>query len=658
MKYYTQGDEGVEKYSQSLAFIGPCPSNNPFSSNEYIRTAFDFSDYEFHRPDSKIPDNHRDIVKSCQKVYKNNGLIRNIIDLMSDFCTQGVRLSHESERIQAFYQNWFTRVGGQSITERFSSSFFKNGSTIIRRSNAKITKADKRKIYDAIAEDSMRIDHIKKTSNTIPYKYILLNPATVELVGGKMAVFADKKQYKIVFPFSFNYHESSNDDIEISPEIEKAYKEGKSIILPVDDTIVYHYKKDDWEEWPTPIIFSILRDTQILDRMKLADLSALDGAINNIRIFKLGDIEAKLWPEDGAFAKLSSMLATNTSAGMKDIVWGPDIEVIESKSDIYKFLGDDKYRPVLNAIYAGMGIPPTLTGTDHSSGTTNNLISLKTLIRRLEYCRMQIIDFWSKEIEIIRQVMGFSSPAYVEFDNNNIGEEEAEKKLWIELAERSIISDEAVIRKFGANPRLETSRITRETKQRKSGRRSKKAGPYHNPQLEETLKTKLIEKGSMDLKDLDGDIEKITIKDPEPMPQESGRPKNSKDTSPRKRRAVSPVTKAGLRIWAAEAQEKINELTVPLFLAHFQKKNMRSLSASEAFFAEEAKFGVLLNIEPMSEISEEVVAKSLGKDIDKQTYKVYKQIIGETKKELSRDLTINDLRSIQLDIYMENKNDN
>lgn len=655
MKYYTQGLDNIESYSNTIASIGPCPSNNPYSSNEWLRSSFNFSDYEYHRPESRLPSCHKDIVIACQKVYKNSGLIRNIIDLMSDFCVQGMRISHPNERTELFYQSWFHRVRGAYLSERFSSSLFKNGSVIIRRRNTKLSKSDKKRIYQALAED-VEFERLQTRKNSIPYEYNCMNPATIELVGGKAAVFSNKKQYKIVIPTLYNsiYDKS----LEIPDDLLQTFQTGKEILLPVDETLVYHYKKDDWEEWPTPIIFSILRDVQILDRMKLADLSALDGAINNIRIIKLGSLEEKLWPEDGAFAKLSSMLAANTSAGIKDIVWGPDIELIESNSDIYKFLGDDKYRPVLNAIYAGMGIPPTLTGTDHSSGTTNNLISLKTLIRRLEYCRTLLIDFWSKEIEIVRQAMGFTSPAYIEFDNNNLGEEEAEKKLWIELAERSIISDEAVVRKFGANPKLETSRISKESKQRKSGKREKKAGAYHNPQLEEILKQKLVETGLVDLADFDKALDEIKVKKSKPMPKDAGRPKNTKDTSPRKRRQVAPVTKAGLRIWAAQAQELINEVTTPIFLAHFKKKNMRSLSSSEASIAEEARFGVLLSIAPMSELTKDNIINNLNAVVDENIYKTYQQTIASTKIDLSRDLTINDLRSIQLDLYMEYINDN
>lgn len=662
-------EENIKSYGNAIASIPVEYTQSDIGCNPYggpdgshtLRASFDYDVHDYHRPYQSLPVKHKDIVGACQKVYKRVGLVRNIIDLMTDFCVQGIRLVHPNERIETFYQSWFARINGVDRSERFCSSIFKNGSAVFKRRNAKLSKSDKKKIYNANAADIIDIEHAYTTRGTIPWEYTFLNPATVELVGGSLATFSNNKQYQVRIPsnfFSYNTCDiASNAKQEeilmgLPPDIRDAVRTGNCFPLNPESTLIFHYKKDDWEQWPTPIIYSILRDIDILERMKLADLSALDGAIDNIRIFKLGSLEEKIWPEDGAFSKLASVLAANTLAGQKDLVWGPDIELLESKSEVYKFLGDDKYRPILNAIYAGLGIPPTLTGTDNASGTTNNLISLKTLIRRLEYVRSLLIDFWTYEIELVRKAMNFSAPATIEFDNNNLGEEEAEKKLWIELAERNIISDEAVLRKFGTNPRVERSRVKREEKQRKGGQKPPKASPYHNPDFENSIRKSLIDKGLIDPADIDKPLEDVTLKEPEKNPQQPGRPKNSKDTAPRKSRSVSPVINAGYRIWGEEAQAEIANILSPIFLEYFGKKNLRSLSASEAAIAEDLKFGVLLDIEPMSNISEDLVVSKVGSPISGDVLQKYAKYKDLTEKALGRRLNLKDLRQIQLEIYL------
>lgn len=134
--------------------------------------------------------------------------------------------------------------------------------------------------------------------------------------------------------------------------------------------------------WANPMIYAILDDIVMLEKMKLADMSALDGAISNIRLWKLGDIDNKILPTKAAINKLRNILASNVGGGTMDLVWGPELNFQESNSQVFRFLGSEKYGPVLSSIYAGLGIPPTLTGSSGSSGGsfTNNFVSLKTLI--------------------------------------------------------------------------------------------------------------------------------------------------------------------------------------------------------------------------------------------------------------------------------------
>ena len=177
--------------------------------------------------------------------------------------------------------------------------------------------------------------------------------------------------------------------------------------------------------------------------------------ILNIRIFKIGNLEHKIAPTKAAASKLASILGNNVGGGTMDLVWGPDIELIESKTNVHQFLGEGKYTPHLNAIYAGLGIPPTLTGTYGAAGTTNNFISLKTLTQRLEYGRDVLSEFWNKEMTIVQQAMGFKEPAHLEYDRMDLSNEEAEKALLVQLADRNLISEELLQTRFDMDPDME-----------------------------------------------------------------------------------------------------------------------------------------------------------------------------------------------------------
>ena len=148
-----------------------------------------------------------------------------------------------------------------------------------------------------------------------------------------------------------------------------------------------------------------------------------------------------------------------------------------------------KYNSVLNSIYAGLGVPPTLTGmAGNGGGFTNNFISLKTLVERLQYGRSLLVNFWQKEIEVVRKAMGFRRPAYVQFDQMNLSDDTAEKNLLLQLADRDIISHETILERFKEIPTVEKIRLKREMKSRDRDDSPNKAGPYHNPNMTMRLK--------------------------------------------------------------------------------------------------------------------------------------------------------------------------
>ena len=197
----------------------------------------------------------------------------------------------------------------------------------------------------------------------------------------------------------------------------------------------------------------------MLEKMRLADLSALDGAISNIRLWTLGSLDHKILPNKSAINKLRNILASNVGGGTMELVWGPELSYTESNSQVYKFLGSEKYTSVLNSIYAGLGVPPTLTGASTGGGFTNNFISLKTLVERLQYGRDQLTKFWEAEVEFIRKSMGFRKAAHITFDQMSLSDETSEKNLLIQLADRDIISHETILERFKEIPTKKKIRL-------------------------------------------------------------------------------------------------------------------------------------------------------------------------------------------------------
>jgi len=644
--------------------------------------------YDYFRPDEAVPTEIKLILRRADDVYQRVGLVKNVIDLMADFAVQGIKPVHKNKRIERFYRKWFKKVNGKERSERFLNNIYRVANVVINRQTAKISlkTADEFFRSTAAADTTEQDDNIVNVDKReIPWRYTFIDPVYVNVSAGSLSSFVGQKRYELMIPTALRRiitaPKTDNEKAIIAglpAQILEAAKVKKPYPLDPQKTLVFHYKKDDWQSWAYPMIYSIMDDITVIEKLKLADMSALDGAISNIRIFKLGNLEHKIAPTKAAASKLSNILQNNVGGGTLDLVWGPDIELIESQTNVHQFLGESKYIPHMNSVYAGLGIPPTLTGTFGAAGTTNNFISLKTLTQRLQYGRDTLITFWEKEFELVQKAMGFKYAARLEFDRMDLSNEDAEKALLIQLADRNIISDELIQSRFGFDPEMEKVRLNRESRERDSNRMVPKAGPWYDPMFEESLKKIALQIGLVTPSQVGLELEKKkggektalemkvpslpfgqqpTVKDsPESLKGEpqQGRPKNSKDTIKRKPKKFSPQTGAKLQIWADSAQDTISELMNPILLDFYSKKNMRSLSSVQYDEAEATKTKILLSASPFVNIDDSYILdtfNSVQSANINELYNYYLQFLNGMKSSLARELTVQELKNIKSYFY-------
>ena len=678
-----------------------------------VRTGFTREDYNRFRSEEAVPQLQKEAIQMCMTAYDKVGIIRNVIDLMGDFACHGINIVHPNKRIEKFYRKWFEKIGGRDRSERFLNTLYRCGNVIVKRRTAKINKKIENDLKKSIGSPDMEIEKLQVNKREIPWKHDFLNPLSIEVLGGNLASFVGDKQYalkvsklvrgmtKRAFQGGSKYN--ANLASQLPPDLQQAIKEGQDLI-PLDPSkiSVFHYKKDDWLLWANPMIYAILDDVIMLEKMKLADISALDGAISNIRLWSLGDLDNKILPTKNAINKLRNILAGNVGGGTMDLVWGPELKFTESSTQVYRFLGKEKYEPVLTNIYAGLGVPPTLTGMASGGGGsfTNNFISLKTLVERLEYGRSVLVSFWQEEVERVRQAMGFRLPAKIHFDTMVLSDEATEKNLLIQLADRNIISSETIVERFGEIPEIEKIRIRREDRDRKKEVIPQQAGPYHNPQHRNDLEKIALTKDAISPQDLglvpsdetgnhpfsdpddrrsDQKIEEKKEEDQDKQDErdekkfdkqeerkennptarpEDGRPRLAKDKQKRKQKDVQPRTAAdssfvNLTLWTSKAQKTIADIVHKPLLAFYDKKNLRSLTKKESDELEYIKLCILCNLQPYVDIDAEIINRILKdqSNIDLTTSNVVSELKKEFADKNDRNPTIEEVRHIHVSAY-------
>jgi hypothetical protein len=628
---YSDGSKTFEHVNRAVA--------NSFyydsSRNIQVRPPYERKHYEQFRPNERIPEGRtqeeqREIMMACIAAYERVGVIRSVIDMMSEFAAEGVDIIHEEEGPHQFYQNWKRKVNLEDRVERFLSWLFKSGNVIVRRKFGQLDTTEIRKMRRGIAE-------LKEKNGTtaaiaiepgrIPLEYVFYNPATIELVGGVMGAVSDNKIYALRIPMNTFLGMRPTNDLErkvyeaLPPEIKDVIN-GKSkattyyVPIPKEKVWVGHYKKDDTDIWAKSFIYSILSDVYYNDKVKMAKTSAMDGMINVIRLWKLGDHTAELLPAPAAGSKLANVLGNNVGAGPVDIIWDSAIELEEFYPPVENLANfEESYHSIL----LGLGVPEVLAGgTGGQASPALATIGLKNMIKRLEAGRRIVRAWLESEIDIIQQNMGFRKRPQIRFSNADLFDERTYFTLLKELVDRNILPEDRLLEIINEIPEFENVRMRKQEEERKAGKRPPKASPFHNPQLEETneFELKKIEKQAK-LKPAPagpgggGGNNSRNLSKKKPTKTRNGRPPGSRDKVTRKRRPNR--VKADILLQASKVHDAVEEYVTKVMLEHFGAANVRSLNAEQKGELEQAKAFLLPHVSPFSDLSEKSIVEAYEK---------------------------------------------
>jgi len=670
--------------------------------NTSVKSNYTRDDYEYFNGNEQNPKGYEQKILLSMRAYDNVGIVRNVIDLMADFTCKGIQIVHPNQAEQRFFSEWWNYIDGDMVSERFANYLYRIANVPVQTSYGMMpvkierqwSKAQGTVPYVLTDVDDTPIIKVDYEKRRIPLKYNFINPLALQVIAPDLAVFTGQLAFALrinsalrasLARVQFMYPSSSYQDMlnMIPAPIATAIKEGKTLI-PLDNKnlSMYYYRKDDWDIWAKPMISAILEDLVMLEKMKLADISALNGAISNVRLWKLGNMASNnpmewVIPTRANISKVRSILANNVGGGTIDLVWGPDIDFKESNTQVHHFLGAEKYQPVLSNIYDGLGVPFGNTGM--SKGMTNSFISMQTFVERLEYGRRVLQNFWNEQIKKVQLAMGYKKPAQITFDQINLGDDTTYKTLLTGLVDRDLLSAESVLENFGYDYGIESIRINRDNKKRTNGKLPPKASGFHNPQSspDHEMKKILLQRGGVAPSEVGVDLK--PKKDGEQSPNEqqhemqleqaknnaiqqakykpvgtAGRPQRAKDSGPRKKKRPPVQTKASeftnIFLWGCEAQKRVSDIVTPILLANaYKKSNMRQLTVAEAEEVEQVKFQVFSNLEPFSEVTNEKILEvaNAGLIPDINVISATKILLGMFKQQNNREPTIEEMRQIQ-----------
>jgi hypothetical protein len=573
------------------------------------------------------------IMREADKAYREVGIVRNVIDLMTDFTSEGLNVHHPVAQQERFYRAWIKKVGMEEIAKQTLRGMYKWANVGIFRFWGKIKPKTRKEMMAkarelfAQGENKEGVKAFLRDDKTfkkgrIPIRYSCLPPFRIRIFG---SLLFDTRVYYFAFPENdkmriLNPQGASTWERKLIDNLPDSLKQRISrdaqVQLPEENFTMVHFKRDCSRMWADPLILPIMNDLRFKQVLRRMDISVAESIINPITIFKLGKTVEGFGPNKEQFQNLATLLKTPVAT--KTLVWSDLIEVEQHIVDAKEVFSMEKYQEVDLDILNGLGVSTVLinggvgtTGGGRAAG--NAFLSVRGLLERLEDGRQEFMKFLNSELDTVRRAMGWKKAPRITWDQMSLRDEAAEKRIAIELRDRKVISNESLLDFLGMDNEIEMSRKGREEKVSDRTGIPQSVGPFEEAvrvqkdedparltvdvnkdaqDLQERMGDKQLEHQT-ELKDKDiqmqKEVKKEQVKNSTAPKAGPGRKPNQGDSDSRKqkKRRSDIVKPAKSSVDADLIEQALANRTViehylkPRILKSLEKENLRQLTKDE-----------------------------------------------------------------------------
>jgi hypothetical protein len=404
--------------------------------------------------------NIRDAVILCQKCYYNFAIFRNTIDLMTEFSSSNIYFQGGSQKSRDFFSALFKKINISDLQDKFFREYYRSGNVFLYRFDTKIKDADISKITQTFGLTS-------KASVSLPARYIILNPADVQ-IGGSIN-FAVGRYYKILSDYELERlkNPKTDEDKEVFNSLPKEtqnliMQKGVGILsipLERDKIAAAFYKKQDYEPFAVPMGFPVLEDINWKAEMKKMDMAITRTMQQAVLLITMGDT-----PNNGGINQknLEAMrsLFENQSIGrvlIADYTTKAQFVIPE----IGNLIGPEKYEVVDRDIQIGLN--NILIGSEKFANTS---IKVQVFMERLKQARQTFItEFLVPEIRRISKDLGFKNYPEPVFEDIDLKDDVQYSRIFNRLMELGILTPEEGLKAIETG-RLPTNEESLESQQK------------------------------------------------------------------------------------------------------------------------------------------------------------------------------------------------
>lgn len=372
----------------------------------------------------------------CQKAYWNVAIFRNTIDIQTEFANSKLSFRGKNKRSIKFFNEWYKKINGWSLSERFFREWFRSGNVFIYKFLYNITNPEVNKMSRA------------EVAKKIPLRYTILNPADMRAEGS--ATFINFNYYKMLNSYELARLKVPKTEDEkrfmesLPVSVREQIKRGELPEIPIDTeylTAVF-CGKQDYEALSVPMYYPVLFDIDLKLEFKKMEKVIARTADYMILLITAGDKDRDANTNSRILSALQDLFEMESVGRVLVSDYSTKAEFV--LPDLNKILGPDKYQ-VVNQDIAN-GLMNIFWGDEKYA---NSMTKIKVFLERLSSARQAFLNnFLIPEMEMIASELGFTEIPEPVFDEVDLKEEIEYMKVYTRLAEIGMLTPEELFETF------------------------------------------------------------------------------------------------------------------------------------------------------------------------------------------------------------------
>jgi len=380
----------------------------------------------------------RDAIMLCQKAYANVAIVRNTIDITTEFANTDIYLDGGTERSREFFQKWFEKIKLWKLKDQYFREYYRSGNIFLYRIDGKFNAEDF-KLLKGLSENGIK-------NNKFPLRYILINP--YDVITKISSSFAEGVYEKVLSEYELERLKNPKNDADLEllngfdPEIQKKikskqyFRDGLTMKLDPKYLLYSFYKKQDYEPFAVPFAYPVLEDINAKIELKRID-QAIARTVENVILLITMGAEPDKGGINPANMKAMQNLFMNESVGrvlVSDYTTKADFVI----PDLKKVVGKEKYEVLNEDIKEGL--MNVMLGNEKYNGQS---AKISFFMERLKEARNAFLnDVLQPEIIRISKDLGFRAWPTAKFTEIDMKDETQYMRTISRLMEVGILTPE------------------------------------------------------------------------------------------------------------------------------------------------------------------------------------------------------------------------